>query len=68
MYILNISHLPRKYFIYFNESPLKILENVFYFILKAVFVLTILKFLCWLFGHVEKTALWRRNPVNKQLR
>ena len=26
------------------------------FILKALFVLKILKFLSWLFGHVEKTA------------
>ena len=29
------------------------MKNVFYFILKALFVI---KFLSWLFGHVEKTA------------
>ena len=29
------SHLPKKFlFIYFNESPLKIMKNAFYFILK----------------------------------
>ena len=68
MYILNISHFPRTSFICFNESPLKMLENAFSFILKALFVLTIFKFLCLLLGHVEKTALWRHNLVNKQLR
>ena len=33
------------------ESPLKIMKNVFYFTLKALFVLKIFKFLFWLFGH-----------------
>ena len=33
------------------ESPLKIMKNVFYFALKALFVLKIFKFLFWLFGH-----------------
>ena len=28
-----------------------------YFILKALFVFKIFKFLSWLFGHVEKMAL-----------
>ena len=32
------------------------MKNVFYFILKALFVLKIFKFLSWLFGHVEETA------------
>ena len=57
------------------ESPLKMIKNVFYFILKALFVLKIFKFLSWLFGHVGKTAWlerqgWlqnRRNLVNKHL-
>ena len=35
------SHLPRNCFICFNKSPLKITKNVFYFILKALFVLKI---------------------------
>ena len=51
------SHLPKKFlFICFNESPLKIMKNVFYFILKALFVLKIFRILSWHFGHVENTA------------
>ena len=40
----------------FIESPLKIIKNVFYFILKALFVLKVFNFLSWCFGHVGKTA------------
>ena len=36
------------------ESPLKMLKNDFYFMLKALFVLKIFNFLYWIFGHVEK--------------
>ena len=37
---------PKKVFIiYFNESPSKMMKNVFYFILKALCVLKIFKFL-----------------------
>ena len=43
-------------FICLIESPLKMIKNAFYFILKAFFVLKIFKFLSRLFGHVEKTA------------
>ena len=43
-------------FIYFNESPLKMMKNTFYFILKVLFILKLFKFLSWVFGHVEKTA------------
>ena len=32
-------------FICFDESPLKVMENAFYFILKALFVLKIFEFL-----------------------
>ena len=39
-------------FIYFNESPLKMMKTVFYFMLKALFVLEILTF--WFFGFIEK--------------
>ena len=40
------SHLPKKFlFIRFNESPLKMMKNAFYFILKALFVLKIFRFL-----------------------
>ena len=46
------SHFPN-YFIYFNESPLKVMENAFYFTLKTLLVLKIFKLFCWLFGHVK---------------
>ena len=35
-----------------TESPLKIMKNAFYFTPKALFVLTIFKFLSGFFGHV----------------
>ena len=54
------SHRRKKVFICFNDSPSKIMKNAFYFILKALFVLKIFKFLSWLFGHVEKTAWLER--------
>ena len=34
----------------------KMIKNAFYFILKALFILKIFKFLSRLFGHIEKTA------------
>ena len=49
------SHLPKK-IICCNDSLSKILKNAFYFILKALFILKIFKFLSWHFGHVEKMA------------
>ena len=61
------SHLPRKFFIIcFNDSPSKMMKNAFYFVLKALFVLKIFKFLFWLFGHVEKTA-WLKRYVNIEI-
>ena len=53
------SHLPKKYFICFNESPLKMMKNAFYFILKVFFVFKIFKFLSWLFSYIENIA-WRK--------
>ena len=47
-------------FVCFTESPLKVMRNTFCFILKALFVLKIFKFLSWLFGHVEKTTWLER--------
>ena len=47
------SHLPKNYFICFNESPLKVIENAFYFTLKTLLVLKIFRFFCWFFGHVK---------------
>ena len=32
-------------FIYFNESPLKMMKNAFYFMLKALFVVSFLRYL-----------------------
>ena len=54
------SHLQKFFFICFNDSPSKMMKNAFYFILKALFVLKIFKFLSWVFGHVEKTAWLER--------
>ena len=42
------------------ESPLKMMKNAFYFILKAFLVLKTFKFLSRLFGHVVKTAWLER--------
>ena len=36
------------------------MKNAFSFILKAIFVLKIFKFLFWLFGYAEKTGLIRK--------
>ena len=40
------------------------MKNAFYFILIALFILKILKFLSWVFGHVEKTP-WLERLVSK---
>ena len=37
-----------------TESPLKIIKNAFYFILKALLILEIFTFLSWLFNLAEK--------------
>ena len=50
----------QKRVICFIESPLKMTKNAFCFILKALFVIKIFKFLSWLFGHLEKTAWLER--------
>ena len=56
------SHLPKRFCVIFLiESPLEAMKNAFYFILKALFVLKIFKFLSGLFGHVGKTALLERS-------
>ena len=44
----------KKCAIWFIETTLKMMKNAFYFILEALFVLKIFKFLSWLFGHVKK--------------
>ena len=50
-------------FICFNKSPLKMMENAFYFIWNALFVLKIFKFLSWLFVHIAKTG-WLERSFN----
>ena len=40
----------------FNESHLKLMKNNCYFILKALFVLKMFKFLSWLFWECRKMA------------
>ena len=37
-----------------TESRLKIMKNVLYFMLNALFVLEMFTFLSWLLGYVEK--------------
>ena len=54
------SHLPKKIVVCLIESPLKMMKNVFYFILKVLFVLQTYKFLSWVFGLLEKAALLER--------
>ena len=51
-----LSPSKNNFFICFNDSPSKMMKNAFYFLLKALFVLKIFKFLSWLFGQIEKTA------------
>ena len=53
---VGLSLSPKNCFICFNESPLKMIKNVFYFILEVRFVLKIFKVLSGLFGHVGKPA------------
>ena len=54
---VGLSPSKKMYVISFIESPLKMMKTAFfYFILKALFVVNIFKFLSWLFGHAEKTA------------
>ena len=54
------SHLPKKITLFAELKALKSNSNALYFILKALFVLKIFKFLSWLFGHVEKMAWLER--------
>ena len=57
------SCVPKKVcFICFNNSPLKVMKNAFYFILKPLFVLKTFKFLSWLIWSCGKTA-WKEAKV-----
>ena len=47
-------HLPEKKIICFNDSPLQVMENTFYFLFKSSFRSQDL------FGHVQKNGLIRK--------
>ena len=51
---VGLSHSNKIVFIYFNDSPFKKMKNVFYFMLKALFIPDIFTFLSWIFDYVEK--------------
>ena len=53
-------NLQKYLFICLIESSLKMMKNVFYFVLKAFFVPKVFKFLSRPFGHAEKTASLKR--------
>ena len=57
---VGLSPSQKNIFICFIESPLKMIKNAFYFILKALFVPKIFKFLSGLFDHAGKTAWLER--------
>ena len=48
-----------------TESPLKMMKDAFYFTLKDVLVLKILKFLFWLFGHVKNGFIRKIRLITK---
>ena len=55
------SHVPNSFcVICLIESPLEVMKNAFYFILKALFVFKIFMFLSQHFGHVGETAWLER--------
>ena len=55
------SELPKK-IIYVTKNPLKMMENAFYCILKALFVFNIFKFLSGRFDHKKRLDL--KDQVN----
>ena len=58
--------LPKKTsFTGLNESPLKMTKNAFDFILKAIFVLKVFKFLYWLFDHVKNGLIGKIRLISK---
>ena len=61
------SHLPKKnLFICFNDNPSKMMKNVFYFILKALFILKILNFCLDILG-MQKKRLDQKDKVNFEI-
>ena len=52
--VIGLPSFKKIVFIYFNESPLKMIKSAFYFMLKDLLVLELFTSLSWLFGYVEK--------------
>ena len=52
-----LSPSKKSYLIWFNESTLKVIKNVFYFILEALLDLKIFKVLSWYFWSYSKNTL-----------
>ena len=48
-----------------TENLLKMTKNVFYFTLKAIFVLKIFICLCWIFGHIENGLIKKIRLISK---
>ena len=74
LFKIGLSASKKHFLICFNDSPSTMMKNGFYFILKALFVLKIFKFMSWLICHVEKRTwleifwdLWLHSLVNKEL-
>ena len=57
---VGLSPFEKNFFICLNDSPSKMMKKDFYFILKALFVLKVFKFLFSLFGHVVDTIVSRK--------
>ena len=49
------------------ESPLKMMKNAFYFMLKAIFALQIFTFLPYLFDHVENGLIRKLRLISKYM-
>ena len=64
LFKVKISPSKNNCIICYTGSPLKMMKNAFYFILKALFVLQISKFLWQLFCHVGKTT-WLEKFTSK---
>ena len=51
-----------------TKTPLKVMENAFYFTLKALFVIKVFKFLFLLFGYVEKRLDLKIRLISKLMK
>ena len=68
MLLKSDSHLPKRFcVICLIENLLEVMKNAFYFILKALFILKIFKYLSRLFDPVGKTA-WLKSKFNFTIR